>query len=117
MCSSSNAFDRLKGDRTTTLQDGAYIDFGSPCRVQLIETTLDLIEFLYPNGHFRQRTSVWLSYISGTRKDLDATAYLAPATPLPPSSTDGAKALDIVGCVRSSGLAHFAHLIWPTLEG
>jgi hypothetical protein len=79
MCGSSNTFVRLKGDRTTTLQDGTCIDFGSPCRVELIETTLDLTEFLYPNGHFRQRTSEWLSYISGTCKDLDVTAYLAPA--------------------------------------
>ena len=94
---SSQAFDRLKGDRTLALQDGIYVDLGSLCRVELVETSLDLTEFYYPNGHFRQRNCEWLSYISGARKDMDGSMYLAPATSLPPSSTDGAKALDAVG--------------------
>ena len=73
------------------------MDLGSPCRVELIETTSDLTEFYYPNGNFRQRMSEWLSYSSGARKDIDNSMYRAPATALPPSSTDGAKALDTVG--------------------
>jgi tetratricopeptide (TPR) repeat protein len=97
LCGTSATFERLKGDRGVALEDGIYVDLGSPCRVELIETTLDLTEFYYPNDHFRQRTSEWLSYISGARKDVDGSMYLAPATALPPSSTDGGKALDSVG--------------------
>ena len=93
----SPAFERLKGDRTIPLEDGIYVDLGTPCRVELIETTLDLTDFYYPNGHFRKRSSEWLSYISGARKDVDASIYLAPATPLPSSTTEGLAALDIVG--------------------
>ncbi len=97
LCRTSPAFERLKGDRGIALEDGIYVDLGVPCRVELIETTLDLTEFYYPNGQFRQRTSEWLSYISGARKDADNSMYRAPATTLPPSSTDGRKTLDAVG--------------------
>lgn len=94
---SSRAFERLKSDRTVSIEDGVYVDLGTPCRVELMETTPDLTEFYYPNGSFRRRSSEWLSYISGAMKDTDGSMYLAPATALPPSSTDGAKALDTVG--------------------
>ncbi len=97
LCGTSANFDRLKGSRTEVLQDGVYVDFGSLCRVELIETTLDVTEFFYPNGHFGKKTSEWLSYISGTRKDFDGSAYLAPATPLPPSATEGNRTLEVVG--------------------
>lgn len=93
----SQAFDRLKGDRSTNLQDGIYIDLGNLCRIELIETSLDLTEFYYPNGHFRQRSCEWLSYISGARQDMDASPFLAPATTLPPSSTEGTNVLDTLG--------------------
>jgi len=97
MCGASPMFERMKGDKGVALEDGVYVDLGSPCRVELIETTSDLTEFYYPNGNFRQRMSEWLSYSSGARKDIDNSMYRAPATALPPSSTDGAKALDTVG--------------------
>jgi hypothetical protein len=93
----SSSFERLKGDRGVALQDGIYVDLDSLRRVELIETTVDLTEFYYPNGHFRQRSSEWLSYISGARKDVDGSTYLAPAIALPPSSTEGSRALDPVG--------------------
>jgi hypothetical protein len=102
LCGTSPLFERLKGERTVALEDGVYVDLGSPCRVELLETTLDLTEFYYPNGHFRQRTCEWLSYISGARKDVDASQYLAPATPLPSSSTEGRSVLDTVGKVFSN---------------
>jgi hypothetical protein len=97
LCGTSPIFERLKGDRAVALEDGIYVDLGVPCRVELIETTLDLTEFYYPNGQFRQRSSEWLSYISGARKDADNSMYRAPATTLPPSSTDGRKVLDSMG--------------------
>jgi hypothetical protein len=93
----SSAFDKLKSDRTVNLTDGVYIDFAGHCRVELITAAVDGSEFYYPNGHFRGRTSEWLSYITGTRKDIDSTPYLAPATALPPSATEGSRSLDVVG--------------------
>lgn len=97
LCGASQNFDKLKGNRTEVFQDGIYIDLGSLCRVELMDTTLDLTEFFYPNGHFGRRSCEWLSYISGIRKDVDGSAYLAPATALPPSSTEGNRALEVVG--------------------
>ena len=97
LATGSSAFDKLKGDRTVNLSDGVYIYLGGPCRAELIEATVDVTEFYYPNGHFRQRTCEWLSYITGTRKDMDGTPYLAPATALPASGTEGAHSLDLVG--------------------
>lgn len=93
----TNAFDKLKGDRSVNVPDGIYVDLGAPCRVELIESSIDLTEFYYPNGHFRGRTCEWLSYVTGARKDMDGTPYLAPATALPPSVTEGGRSLDIVG--------------------
>src|SRR5258708_36022280 len=49
----------------------------------------DLIEFFYPNGHFRSKKMEWLSYVSGTRKDVDGSGYLAPTSELPKSHTEG----------------------------
>ena len=57
----TSAFDRLKSDRAVNIPDGVYIDLGSPCRVEMIEASIDLAEFYYPNGHFRRRTCEWLS--------------------------------------------------------
>ena len=93
----SSAFDKLKGDRTVNLLDGVYIDLGGYCLVELVAAAVDATEFYYPNGHFRGRTSEWLSYITGTRKDTDSTPYLAPATALPASGTEGTHSLDLVG--------------------
>jgi NB-ARC domain len=93
----SPKFEKLRGDRTVNLSEGVYVDLGDYCRVELIETSVDLTEFYYPNGHFRGRNAEWLSYISGTRKDIDSTRYIAPPTALPVSSTQGATTLDVVG--------------------
>ncbi len=97
LCGTSPGFERLKGNRLEVLQDGIYVDAGALCRVELIDTTPDLTDFYYPNGHFGKKSCEWLSYISGTRRAVDGTAYLAPATTLPPSGTDGGRALAVVG--------------------
>jgi hypothetical protein len=64
----SPVFERLKGDKNTSISDGVYIDYDRACHVGLIESTVDSIEFLYPNGGFRVTASEWISYISGARK-------------------------------------------------
>jgi NB-ARC domain len=96
---STKAFDELKSDKSRSLSfaDGVYIDFGQPVRVELIDSTAELVEFFYPNGHFRSKKMEWLSYVSGTRKDIDGSAYLAPTSELPKSHTEGDRLMRVVG--------------------
>src|SRR6185295_7515382 len=82
------AFDKYKGDRSANFQDGIYVDLGAPARVELIDSTSDAVDFYYPNGHLRGLKAEWLSYVSGTRKDVDATSYLLPVSEPPPSETE-----------------------------
>lgn len=96
----SPIFDDLKADkaRRSSLEDGIYIDFERPARVELIEATSGLVDFFYPNGHFRGNKKMeWLSYVSGTRRDVDGTPYLAPISELPPSHTEGDRVMRLVG--------------------
>lgn len=97
--SSAKAFEQLKSDKSKSLSlaDGVYVDFGQHVPVELMESTPDLGEFFYPNGHFRSKKMEWLSYISGIRKDVDGSAYLAPTSELPPSHTEGDRTLRVVG--------------------
>ena len=94
---STLAFDYLKSTRTISIPNGIYIDFGRLSPVELIDTNVDVIDFHFPNGHFRGRNCEWISYITGTVKKVDGTAYLKPATALPASSTEGERALDLIG--------------------
>jgi hypothetical protein len=98
-----SAFDVLK---TTTgantlayrnLSDGVYIAYDDFVRVALIETTVDVSDFFFPNGAFRGRTFELLSYVSDNRKPGDGSLYMAPASDLPPSETEGMGALEVVG--------------------
>jgi hypothetical protein len=86
--------DSLRG---ASLTDGIYVSFTRPVRVELVESTVDVVEFFYPNGRFRGKKMEWISYISGTRRELDATPYLAPATELPKSHTEGGPSMRVVG--------------------
>ncbi len=93
----SSTFERLKGDRSSSLADGVYVDYGCACFVELIDSTVDIVEFQYPNGGFRVTASEWISYISGARRAVGATTYLIPASALPPSETQGYKDLRLIG--------------------
>jgi hypothetical protein len=90
-------FDHLRGDKSTSLTDGVYVDFGTSAWVELIDTSVDLVDFFYPNGHFKAKKMEWLSYISGSRRERDATPYLPPASQLPLSHTGGDNSMRVVG--------------------
>ena len=77
--------------------DGVYIHIGSPRRVDLLITNVDVADFSFPNGSFNGRTFELLSYITDNRAEADATPYLVPAEELPPSETEGLEMLDVVG--------------------
>jgi hypothetical protein len=100
---SAPVFDKLrttdgaKAAQKWNLDDGIYIDFHEPMRVELVNTDVDVADFYFPNGGFRGKQYELLSLISDNRKPGDASSYVAPAGERPASETEGKGALDIVG--------------------
>ena len=77
--------------------DGIYIWFDQPARVNLMYSSVDAVDFLYPNGKFTEKKFETISYITSSKSDEDLTPYLKPSTLLPSSETQGFKNLDIQG--------------------
>ena len=73
------------------------MDFQEYAKVDLIDTSMDVADFFFPNGGFKGTTYELLSPISDNRKQGDATPYLAAAGERPPSETEGKGVLDTVG--------------------
>jgi hypothetical protein len=96
---SSSKFDVLKTSQSITvgLQDGVYIYYDKPHKVDLINSGVDAQDFFFPNGAFNGKTFELISYITNNKYDSDATPYLAPATALPTSETQGIGILDAQG--------------------
>lgn len=96
-------FDQLKkagniaGMHGQHLDDGVYIDFDGPVRVELLSTSVDVADFFLPNGGFKGRHFELLSLISDSRMLGDAAPYTAPSGERPASETEGRGALDLVG--------------------
>ena len=99
----TSSFDPLKTNvgakagLTRNLEDGVYIYFQEPMRVELVETNVDVADFFFPNGAFKGKSYELLSLISDNRKQGDASAYQSPAGERPPSETEGKGILDVVG--------------------
>lgn len=95
----STEFDLLKTSHAAnnSLQDGVYVYFDQPRPVELICSGVEAQDFFFPNGGFNDKTFELLSYISNTRINADAAPYLAPATPLPSSETQGIGVLEDQG--------------------
>ncbi len=87
----------LKSTTSANLSDGVYIFFDEPARVELIETNIDVTDFFYPNGNFSGKKYEVISYISGNKKDVDSSPYLAPSGELPSSETQGIGTLELHG--------------------
>ena len=96
-------FGILKGSRIPddlrSLQDGIYVHFGSPCRVDLLESDADATDFFLPNGAFTDTKYELISYLTDSTRDGDSTRYSAPATALPKSETHGLGQLNVQGNV------------------
>lgn len=90
-------FNALKSTTNTNLPDGVYVYFGEPMRLDLVYSDVDATDFLFPNGGFTERRFELISYITGNRAEGDATPYLAPASDLPGSETQGMGVLDVQG--------------------
>jgi hypothetical protein len=56
-------------------------------------------DFWLPNGSFCDTSYEAISYATGSRTYPESARYSVPATPLPPSETEGLDALDIQGTI------------------
>src|ERR1700688_2084847 len=90
-------FDSLKSDRSVNLPNGVYVYFDRPTPLDLVFSDAEASDFLVPNGGFNGRRFEVISYITGQTRAEDGGSYLAPATELPPSETEGIGTLDVQG--------------------
>jgi hypothetical protein len=97
-----DAFSLLKSAKAISGEhypDGVYIGYGTPRRVELLRTDLDVSDFYFPNGAFNGRRFELHSVITDSRIDGDATPYLSIASQRPPSETQGGGTLEALGNV------------------
>jgi hypothetical protein len=93
-------FDKLKSAAAANGEnypDGLYFWAGGYRRVELMYSDMDVSDFFLPNGGFRNGTYELHSLISDSRLKGDASSYIAPASPRPPSETEGKGELDVEG--------------------
>ncbi|MBW5447631.1 hypothetical protein GE107_16355 [Cohnella sp. CFH 77786] len=91
------SFNPLKSISEINIPDGVYIYFGRPCIVDLVESDVNLNDFLIANGGYSETKFELLSYITGEVKYGDPTPYKHPITELPGSETEGLRELDVRG--------------------
>ncbi len=90
-------FDYLKRTKEVNLKNGVYIFLGSPIRVPLIETDLDLSDICLPNGQYRNDKYEVLSYVTNDTRRQDGSDWGEPPDRLPRSETEGPQSLDLTG--------------------
>jgi NB-ARC domain len=90
-------FDSKKLTSSLSLEDGVYVFLDAYRRVELIRSDAEASDFWFPNGAFNGKRFESISYVTGSKTDADAAPYLAPATELPPSQTEGTGLLDAQG--------------------
>jgi hypothetical protein len=90
-------FEGLKFDRSINFPNGTYVHFDRPTPLELVFSDAEATDFFVPNGGFTGKRFEVISYISGQTRAEDASNYLAPATELPPSETEGIGTLEVQG--------------------
>jgi hypothetical protein len=101
----NDGFDDLKGStalRMPNLESGIYLSLSDFRRVNLIYSDQDSADFLFPNGQFGNNDFELHSLITDNRRREPNHRYLAPATELPKSETQGRHELQFVGEVLSN---------------
>lgn len=97
----SGEFDHLKSAKAASqgqnLIPGVYVSIDGPVRVDLIFSDAEALDFFLPNGAFNEKTFETISYLTGAVVVEDAAPYMAPATDLPASETQGLGVLDVQG--------------------
>lgn len=114
---SSTPFDHLRSDGSPNFDDGVWIDFETPLRVELVSSDPEGSDFFFPNGSFSGKKFELISYITDCRQAGDGTLYLTPATELPPSHTQGIGLLEPQGkCFGNLPPAPKSYVLRPELE-
>ncbi|WDL98480.1 NB-ARC domain-containing protein [Alicyclobacillus sp. ALC3] len=93
----ADEFDYLKSTTEYNIPNGVYVFIDKPCLVELIDSSVDAVDFYFPNGGFRAKNFEMLSYITGNILSLPNDSYLLPVEELPASETDGIGLLEIQG--------------------
>jgi hypothetical protein len=80
-------------------ENGVYIFYDKPRRVNLLFSDADAKDFYFPNGNFNDKTKIFevLSYIKNEKYNENGEKYMMPITELPSSETQGIKKLDVQG--------------------
>ena len=94
-------FDFLKSStgKDYKYEDGVYIFFDQPRRINLLFSNVEASDFYFPNGNFNEKTKTFevISYLTDIKHTENADRYLIPISALPSSETQGIKQLDIQG--------------------
>ena len=94
-------FDFLKSStgKDYKYDDGVYLFYDQPRRINLIFSDIEATDFYFPNGNFNEKTKNFevLSYLSDKTRIENGDRYLVPISALPASETQGIKQLDIQG--------------------
>ena len=87
ICGSCKEFSYLTTDRDQGHDNGVYVWWGSPRKVQLLEAGEVLENYFFANGGYDGKKYELISYVTGDRIAGDAKEYLIPPGELPPSET------------------------------
>ncbi|WP_125736330.1 hypothetical protein [Amycolatopsis sp. WAC 04197] len=94
----ATSLERLKRQNDSSYEDGIYIVYGDlPFLVPLIFSDVELNDFFLCNGGYTDAKFEALSYVTDTRKHLDAQRYVSAPTQLPMSETQGLGSLEMQG--------------------
>lgn len=101
----ASPFDFLKSSHNEALPDGVYYGLGRtreavrPVHVPMIFREPSGRDFVLPNGNHRNNRFESLSYVTNEVYGQDGTNWSRPPDRLPPSETEGSRALDVQGHV------------------
>src|SRR5665213_1621328 len=103
----ASEFDNLKRDNDENHPDGVFRGVGGRlCEVPLVYSDIDITDFRFTNGNFRERRFETLSYLTDDTFDEETDKYTVPPSELPLSGTSD-KGFDAVGyfrdCLGNSG--------------
>ncbi|SDF34916.1 NACHT domain-containing protein [Blastococcus fimeti] len=94
---SAESLEHLKRSNEASLADGVHVVFDSPRPVRLVVSDVELSDFFLCNGGYTESSYEALSYVTDQRKQVDASEFRLPPTPLPESETEGQGTLEPQG--------------------
>jgi len=94
----ASEFDNLKRDNDENHPDGVFRGVGGRlCEVPLVYSDIDITDFRFTNGNFRERRFETLSYLTDDTFDEETDKYTVPPSELPLSGTSGGPSIDLIG--------------------